>query len=296
METNSQENVIYSNDKIEAVKKLSWASIWAGALIGIVVLILLNMLGLGIGFSSIDIERERNPASGLGVGSAIWYVASSLVALFVAGWVSGRLAQTRRIFDGALHGILTWCVIALASIYFLTTTIGNVLGGAGRLVSGTINTVSQSSGKIFEIAGPEIKNQMGDIDFSEMKNNGTTEQAIDMLRKADGDPAKVNREDLANIIMTQTGKTRAEATLTADTLLLKYKDAAAKFQLKKEEIIVKAKKTGDDIAEGASTAFILAFFAFLIGAIAAGIGAKMGTESKWNVHYERNKVKTANRL
>ena len=288
METKLQENIVYNNERSDAMKKISWASIWAGTLIGIVVLILLNMLGLGIGFSSLDIQEERNPASGLGIGSAVWYIVSSLVALFVAGWVSGRLAQTRRIFDGALHGILTWCIITLASLYFLTTTIGSIIGGAGRLVSGTISSVSQGSGKLLEMASPEIKNQLGDMDFTDMKNNGTAEQAIELLRKADGDPAKVNRNELATVIMNQTGKTREESLMSADTLLTKYKHAAAKFQVKKDEVITKAKKTGDDIADGASKAFILSFFAFLIGAVAAGFGAKLGTESKTNIYYERD--------
>ena len=288
METNFQGSTNYSNDRLDAVKKLSWNSIWAGALIGIVLMILLNMLGLGIGFSAIDIQDERNPAKGLGMASAIWYVVSSLIALFIAGWVSGRLAQTRRLFDGALHGVLTWCIIMIASLYFLTTTIGSVLGGAGRLVSGTVSTVSQGSSKILEMAAPEIQNQLGGMDFSEMKKNGTTDQVIDLLKDANGDPAKVNRDDLANIIMTQSDKTKPEATVTADSLITEYKSAVTKFQENKDEMIVKAKETGDDIAEGASTAFILAFFAFSVGSIAAAFGARFGTQSKSNVHYERN--------
>ena len=232
MQSKLQENVAYGNEKTVVVKKISWASIWAGALIGIVVLMLLNLLGLGVGFSSLDIQEERNPASGLGIGSGIWYIISSLIALFVAGWVSGRLAQTSRIFDGALHGILTWCIITLASLYFLTTTIGSIIGGAGSLVSSTLGSVSQGSGKILELAGPEIKNQLENMDFSEMKNSGTAEQAIELLKKADGDPAKVNRNELATIIMTQTGKTREEATMAADTLVTNYKDAVVKFKVK----------------------------------------------------------------
>ena len=292
METNLQENVIYSNERLEGGKKLSWGSIWAGALVGIVVMILLNMLGLGIGFSAIDIQEERNPAEGLGIASAIWYVLSSLIALFAAGWVSGRLAQTRRIFDGTLHGILTWCVITLASLYFLTTTIGNVLGGAGRLIKGTVTNVAQGSGKILEIASPELKEQLGDMDFSEMKRNGTADQAIELLKDAKGDPAKVDRDELANVIMTQTGKTQEQATVTADSLITAYKNAVVKFQENKDEMIVKAKETGDDIADGASTAFIVAFFVFLIGAIAAGFGARVGTQSKSNIHYERHSATT----
>ena len=292
METRFQENAMVNNDRADVVKRVSWGSIWAGSLIGIVVLILLNMLGLGIGFSSLDIQEERNPAKGLGLGSGIWYIVSSLIALFIAGWVAGRLAQTKKIFDGALHGILTWCVITLASIYFLTTTIGGIIGGAGRLVSGTISSVSQGSGKLLEMASPEIKNQLGDIDLSEMKNNGTTEQAISIFRNANGDPAKINRNELSTIIMTQSGKTKEQANATADSLISQYKTTAAKFKVRKEEVIEQAKKTGDDIADGAAKAFILAFFAFLIGAVAAGIGAKMGTQSKHNVHYEKNNTTT----
>ena len=288
METNLQENVIYSNDRRDTVKKLSWGSIWAGALIGIVTMILLNMLGLGIGFSAIDIAEERNPAKGLGMASAIWYLISSLAALFVAGWVSGRLAQTRRLFDGALHGVLTWCVITIASLYLLTTAIGNVLGGAGRLVSGTVSTVSAGSNKILEIAAPELTDQLGGFDLAEMKKNGTTDQVIDLLKNANGDPAKVNRNDLANIIMKESSKTKAQATFSADSLITEYKTAVLKFKQNKDEMIVQAKETGDDIADGASTAFIIAFFAFVIGAVAAGFGARMGTQSKWNTYYERN--------
>ncbi len=285
METGMYENGNYGKDNVGTIKKLSWGSIWAGALIGIVTMILLNMLGLGIGFSAIDIEDERDPAKGLGIASAIWYVLSSIAALFAAGWVSGRLAQTRRLFDGALHGVLTWCVITLASIYFLTTTIGNVLGGAGRLVGGTVNSMSTNSSKIVELVAPEIESQLG-MDFSEMKKNGTTDQVIDLLKESNGDPAKVNRNNLANIIMKETDKTKPEATKTADSLIIAYKNAVVTYKENKDEMITEAKETGDDIADGASTAFILAFFAFVIGAFAAGLGARIGTKSKWNQHYE----------
>lgn len=288
METRVNESANYGNERLIAVKKLSWGSIWAGALVGIVAMILLNMLGIGIGFSALDIESEKNAINGIGIATIIWYVLSSLISLYVAGWVSGRLAQTRRVFDGAMHGILTWCVITLASIYFLTTAIGNIVGGAGRLVGGTLNSVSQGSGKILELAAPEIKSQISSMDFNEMQKNGTSQQIISLLKDADGDPAKINRNDLAAIIKKETKKTDAQSQVTADSLINVYQNAVTKFIENKDEMIVQAKKTGDDIADGASTAFIIAFFAFLIGAIAAGFGAKIGTESKSNVYFERN--------
>lgn len=281
------EGEFYNVENSDSRKKLSWASIWAGALVGIVTLILLNLLGLGIGFGSLDIQEEQNPAKGLGTGAGIWYLLSSLIALFIAGWVAGRLAQTRKLFDGALHGILTWCVITLASLYFLTTTIGGIIGGAGHLVGSTLSAVGQASGKAISAAAPAIGSQLPDIDLSELKNSGTTQEVINMFKEANGDPAKVDRSKLAGVISTQTGKSQAESEKTADTLISKYQAASAKFQSAKDEVKQKSAKAADDVAAAASKTFILAFFAFLVGAAAAWFGARIGTSSKANPYFNK---------
>jgi hypothetical protein len=294
MESRTEMSEFYNNDKSDARKKISWASIWAGALIGIVLLILLNLLGLGIGFGSLDIQEEQNPAKGLGTGAGIWYLLSSLIALFAAGWVSGRLAQTRRLFDGALHGILTWCVITLASLYFLTTTIGSIIGGAGHLVGSTLSTVGQASGKAISAAAPAIGDKLQDIDLSNLRNNGTTQEVISMFKDAGGDPSKVDRIKLGSVIASQTGKSQAESEKTADSLITKYQAASAKWQGAKEDVKEKGKKAADDVAAAASKTFILSFFAFLVGAAAAWLGARIGTNSKSNPYFE--KTGTTNRL
>lgn len=288
MESNLQEGHLDSEEYSKKPSKVSWASVWAGVLVGIVTLILLNMLGVGIGFSTLDIQEERNPAKGLGIGSGIWYVISSLIALFAAGWVAGRMAQTRRLFDGMIHGVLAWCVVTLLSLYFITSTIGSIIGGAGSLVGSSISSLSKGTGSIAEMVAPEVSKQLGGFDFSEMENSGTTKQTIDMFRKADGDPAKVNRNELADVIMTQSSKTRPEALKTADSLMGKFREASAKLEATKDEAIVKAKETGDDVADAASKTFIFSFFIFLIGGAAAAFGAKSGTESKSNNFYHKN--------
>ena len=293
MEKTLQDNYLNSEDYSRKPSRVSWASVWAGVLVGVVTLILLNMLGVGIGFSTLDIQEEGNPAKGLGIGSGIWYVVSSLIALFVAGWVSGRMAQTRKLFDGMLHGVLTWCVVTLVSLYFITSTIGSVIGGAGSLVGSSLSSLSKGTGNLAAIVGPEVSQQMGGFDLSEMENDATMKQAIDMFKKADGDPDKVNRNELADVIMTQSDKTRPAALKTADSLMGKFREVRAKFEETKAEVIVKAKETGDDVADAASKTFIFSFFIFLIGGFAAAYGAKSGTESKWNAFYHKN-IRTDN--
>ncbi|WP_229310993.1 hypothetical protein [Larkinella soli] len=151
---------------------------------------LLTLLGIGIGLGTIDPLEEQNPAAGLGTGTAIWYILSSLLSLFLGGWVAGRLAGTPRTFDGVIHGVLTWCLVTLLTIYFLTTTIGSIIGGAGRLVGRVVRT----AGSAVSSAAPGIKDavqdqlqangvNLDDLDLGDLKNE------VNQVLRQTGDPA-----------------------------------------------------------------------------------------------------------
>jgi hypothetical protein len=165
---------------IDSMKRISWGSVFAGVLIAIVIQIALSLLGIGIGLSTVDPKEEANPVNGLGTGTAIWYIITSLLTLFAGGWIAGRLAPTRRLFDGIIHGILAWSLITLITLYFITTTIGGILGGVGRLVGNTLGTVGNIAGKGIEAATPAIKDAVKDqgIDLSSLK-----QEALTLLRQ-----------------------------------------------------------------------------------------------------------------
>ncbi|MCF2487998.1 hypothetical protein [Dyadobacter sp. CY347] len=169
------------------LKRISWSAIFAGVLVAIVAQMLLSLLGFGIGLGTIDAVEEKNPAAGLGIGSAIWYILSSLISLFVGSWVAGRLASAPRLFDGILHGVLTWCLVTLLTIYFLTTTIGSIIGGTGRLVGGLVKT----AGKGIAAAAPGI----GDAVQGQLKANGVDMENLDLS----------DLKSEANKLLRQTG-------------------------------------------------------------------------------------------
>jgi len=116
------------------LRRVSWGAIFAGAIISIMLQLLLTLLGLGFAVSTIDPRSEVNPIEGLGWFSIGWWVASSLIALFVGGWAAGRLAGVPRWLDGALNGVIAWGVATLLMIYLLTTTAGALMGGAISVV------------------------------------------------------------------------------------------------------------------------------------------------------------------
>ncbi|QJD77722.1 hypothetical protein [Spirosoma rhododendri] len=185
----------YTNDsaygRTTFVKRIAWSAVFAGVLVAIVSQLLLTLLGLGIGLGTIDPMTEQNPTAGLGVGSAVWYAVSSLLSLFAGGWVAGRLASSPQLFDGVIHGVLTWSLVTLITIYFLTTTIGSLIGGAGRLVGSLVRTAGSAAGSVASAAGPEL----GQMVKGELAKNGVDVNSIDL-----GDLQKE-----VNTVLRQTG-------------------------------------------------------------------------------------------
>lgn len=326
--------------RADFMKRISWSAVFAGVLVAIVTQMLLSLLGLGIGLGTIDAVEEANPTAGLGTGSAIWYIISSLISLFIGGWVAGRLASTPRLFDGIIHGVLTWCLVTLLTIYFLTTTLGSIIGGAGRLVGGLVKTAGSAVASAAPGLGNAVQGQlekngitMDNLDLGNLKGevnqllrqtgdpalnpdklkseaNKAANQASNTAEDAASNPQaaddmasnlfsklfrqgqvtvnQVDREDAVNVVMKRTGKSRAEAEQTVDGWITTYKQAVVKFEETKKEAGIQARHVADDVASGASKAAIFGFFGLLIGVIASGYGAKMGTDSKDdNNQYDR---------
>ncbi len=138
------------------IKRISWSAVFAGVLIAIIIQIMFSLLGVGIGLSTLDFAEERNPAAGLGIGSGIWYGLTLLLALFAGGWVAGRLSSAPRSFDGIIHGLLTWSLTTLLTLYFISSTVGRVIGGVSRFVGGTLSTVGTAASAGLSKAAPEI--------------------------------------------------------------------------------------------------------------------------------------------
>ncbi|QKZ14029.1 YrzE family protein [Spirosoma sp. KUDC1026] len=331
-------------DRSHFIKRISWSAVFAGVLVAIVSQMLLTLLGLGIGLSTIDPVTEKNPAAGLGAGSAIWYIISSLLSLFIGGWIAGRLASAPRLFDGIIHGVLTWCLATLLTIYFLTTTLGSIIGGAsrllGRLVSTAGSAVAAAAPAVGDAVQGELKEngidlktldikdlreeanrllrQTGDANLNpnalERKANQAEQQAKTAAEQASTSPQaaddiagglfdrlfkqgqatvnSVDREDAVNVVMKRTGKSRAESEQIVDNWINTYKQAVVKFEQTKKDAAIQARHAADATAAAASKAAIFGFFGLLIGVIAAGFGAKMGTESKDNANPADRAIRT----
>src|SRR5690606_7364519 len=100
---------------------------------------ILHLLATGIGINSIDLTGDPTPFEGLGAGMGWAMVVINLIGIGTGGYIAGRLAGRHRAGSGFVHGVLSWAVVVLASLWLLTSAAGTILGGIGSIISGGVN-------------------------------------------------------------------------------------------------------------------------------------------------------------
>lgn len=88
---------------------------------------MLGLVGLAIG---LDTWEPGDRVDTLGAGLGIWTVVSGIIALFVGGMTTGRLAGVLTRGDGALHGVVLWSLSTILAAWLVTTSVTSLVGGA----------------------------------------------------------------------------------------------------------------------------------------------------------------------
>jgi hypothetical protein len=279
--------------RARAARRISWGAVFAGVVMVLAVQLLLSMLGLGIGLSTIDPAHNGGTpsANNLGLGAVLWWGISYLIALVIGGYVAARLAVTTANLDGVLHGLLTWALALLITVYLLSTALGSVIGGAFGAVSGTLSaagqTVKEAAPQIAQAAGitPDVVQQKAkdllsaqptDTDPKALSaEEAQQEVAANLPKLATGDDQtkQAARDRITAIVAAQANITPEEAKQRLDNLQAQATQA-------KDQVVDKAKQVGDKAASGLSRASLMAFAALLLGAGAAGFGGRLGTQRR----------------
>jgi hypothetical protein len=263
--------------------KVSWGAIFAGVAIALTIHILLNLLGVGIGAAVIDPASNDTPAaSTLSIGSAIWFLASGIIAAFIGGYVASRLSGRPLRSTGSLHGLASWAVTTLVVVYLLSTSVGAIVGGAFSGLGGLISSVSSTAATAATTAAPSIATAADPM--------AGIEQSI---RDASGgsDPAALRDTAVASMKAMLTGdqaqieeaRTRsAEALARAQNIPVEQaRQQVQQYEAQYRQSMEQAKQQATEAAQVAATAVatgaIVAFIALAVGAIAAWIGGAVGT-------------------
>jgi len=249
-------------------RRMSWGAIFAGLFVALAIFLTLQMLGAGIGLSAVDLTGGRvSSPSALGIGAAIWSFVIGLISLFIGGWVAGRLAVQPNGTERALHGFTVWGLFYIVMFWVVTTALGALAGGGLALLGKSASATGQAVG-----ASPQIQQMIqqelagltgaGTTQPGQQAQPGGTDLASAMGNYFRGDKTPQERQQLAQAISQQTGKSQAEANQMIDNM---------------DQKLQQAKQTTEQAANITGGTFIGLAISMIIGAIVAILGSWMAS-------------------
>lgn len=195
------------------LRRVSWAAVIAGMVIAVAVQVVLSFLGTGIGMGTIDPMQYSTPsASALGTSAGIWWAVSSIVALFAGGWVAGHLAGSPAKSDAVLHGLLTWGVATIITVYLLASLVGTVVRGGASVVGKTAEVAASGVGAVAGKAADAAANQLDSSDFSLDNIKAQVQKLLAQTGKPALQPSSVASQASAAADQLTTAASQAGAT------------------------------------------------------------------------------------
>lgn len=295
--------------------RISWGAIFAGAAIAVGLTILFGLMGTAIGFGAID-PMSGAPFDGLGTGTAIWWILTSIVSLGIGGYVAGHLSgQTDRASSTA-HGAAMWGVVTVVTLWMATSAIGAAVSTATSAVSAVARTSANVVGAVGGAVIPdnldlspqlrEAREQIrseaerilaeADIDDQTLnqareevattaqnvvRNPGQLDEEVGQLvdRLFQGDDALFSpseRQQLVEALTNRAGVEPDEAEDIANRWEQQAQSAASSVETTASDIRTAAGQTSDQALGAMSAAAWYAFFASLLSLAAAVAAAGFG--------------------
>lgn len=138
--------------------RLSWGAIFAGLFVAIGLHLVLSLLGVAIGLTAWSPSTSAGADAGdVATGVGIWAAIAALIALFVGGATTGRLAGILNRKDGMLHGVVLWALTTVVTLWLIISGVSFLLGGAFNIVGQTVaSAIEVTGGAASELAGPGL--------------------------------------------------------------------------------------------------------------------------------------------
>ena len=108
--------------------RVQWGPIAAGAVFGLVALLVLTVLGLAIGASAFEPDTDLGDWD---TWAGVWGGLSVLAAFLVGGWIAGKTAAVEGSFAALMNGLLAGAAMLLALIVLTATGLTNLVGFLG---------------------------------------------------------------------------------------------------------------------------------------------------------------------
>ena len=123
-------DLAYDNNLRMIRGRTDWGAIWAGVFTFVAIWSVFGLLGMAI-FASAANPNAQQPVSGMSAGMGIWSVVLTIIAMFVAGRETGRLAAVTNRHDGLIHGMIMFGLSVIATLIITVLAGASLSGGTG---------------------------------------------------------------------------------------------------------------------------------------------------------------------
>lgn len=269
------------------VSAVSWAAVFAGAVIAAALSLALLAGGSGLGLLSVSPWGDEGlSAPAVGIGIIAWMLFTQIVAYGIGGYVAGRL-RTKWVdahidevyFRDTAHGFLVWALSAVVSAALLGSALAtlasgaakagaSVAAGAGAAVTATA-TAAAGAGQ----ARDYFTDALLRAERPEAGGDRAAARAevgrIVAMSLARGEMAAADRDYVAKVVAAQAGIDPAAAQQRVDQTLQKARQAV-------EDAKREARAAADLARKATATLALWGFASMLIGAFVASLCATWG--------------------
>lgn len=251
---------------------LSWGAIFAGWLVATAVSGLLYVAGLALGFAAFDPNATTGAMKGIGVGTALWFIATSTAGLFIGGmfasWFDGKSDQTA----GVMHGIAVWGLSVTAAAVWMSMGLGQAMhhhASTGQGDSAAINVATAIDNDALLILQANVRRLTADSSSGVRSPGGGNDQAV--VASILG-----NRMDTARALLMADGV--SSGAIDQALPRLSNEAAAANTRLK---------ASANEAARYTSIALWVVFLSGLLALLAAALGGWLGSDNVHRVYHLR---------
>jgi hypothetical protein len=256
------------------------------------------MLGAGLGFAIYEPMADENPVASVGKGAIVVQGISAVFSLWFGGWVAGRLLPAAGRRTSCVHGFVVWCASTLAGVAVIASGAGWITGDLAQLVGGGLSAAGKpaaaavgASGDIAKDAVAQVRDTLGSFtseSLSRLPNRDPgSSEAIRAKREVTMAVARLfspnqesktqeNRAALVKILVEQTGRSETEANQLVTDWTNSYDRLKQDLKTAKDQAENKARQIAEESSHNLAIFSLCSFFAFVVGAIAAALGAKHG--------------------
>ncbi len=237
-------------DMMPVRSRVSWGAIAAGAMVAVAIYFLLTLLGIAIG---LEVSANRNDVN-LGAGAALWSILTLLLAMFMGGWATSRLAVGETKLEAILYGVILWGVLFIGMFWLFGIGVRIGFGAMMGVASGA-TSVAAADGQPAGAANASVMDQLA----QRYNSNFSDPKFVEDLKKM-GVEEKSARD-------IQSEVNRRLQTLRNDP-------AALPSELSSDP---KVQQAGEDLKRGTKTAVWYSLLGIIVSMATVILGSLIGS-------------------